>query len=155
MSEDLEEPVPPIMPMVSPERICRSMSFNTIRLASLEYLKLTWSKEIEPSFTSQIGFSGLTSVLFFGHHFRNTLTRLSGHGNHYEHHDGINTELHHGVVQRQNTLRFRKVRTYIFRGRIELFLKDFTTRIPLIFSWMELFRLSYFLNTLLKSGIVL
>lgn len=52
MSEDLDEPVPPMMPMVSPERMCRSMSVRTILSASLEYLKLTWLKSMEPSFTS-------------------------------------------------------------------------------------------------------
>ena len=32
---------------------------------------------------------------------------------------------------------------------------DFTTRMPFTFSWIELFSLSYFLKTFLKSGIVL
>lgn len=52
ISVDFEEPVPPMMPMVSPERMCRSMFESAIRLAVLAYLKLTPSKSTEPSRTS-------------------------------------------------------------------------------------------------------
>ena len=63
ISEDLEEPVPPMMPMVSPDRMCKSISSSAIRSACGEYLKLTCSKETEPSATSYRGCSGFVSVL--------------------------------------------------------------------------------------------
>ena len=63
ISVDLDEPVPPIMPMVSPERMCRSMPESAMRSAVFAYLKLTLSKSMEPSFTSRTGFSGLCSAL--------------------------------------------------------------------------------------------
>ena len=34
-----------------------------MRLAAMEYLKFTWLKSIEPSFTSMTGFSGFWRVL--------------------------------------------------------------------------------------------
>lgn len=62
-SVDLEEPVPPIMPIVSPERMCRSMSERAFLSAVAEYLKLTPSKSMLPSFTSVTGFAGFSIVL--------------------------------------------------------------------------------------------
>ena len=63
MREDLEEPVPPMMPMVSPERMCRSMSCKTIRRAEAAYLKLTPSKSTAPSATVSTGSAGSVRVL--------------------------------------------------------------------------------------------
>ena len=50
------------MPMVSPDEICKLTSFRIILL--VPYLKSTWSKSMEPSFTSITGFTGLVRVLF-------------------------------------------------------------------------------------------
>ena len=61
---DLEEPVPPKTPMISPDLMCRSTSARAMRSAFLEYLKLTPSKSMEPSFTSVTAFSGLVKLLF-------------------------------------------------------------------------------------------
>ena len=58
------DPVPPIIPIVSPDLICKSTPSSTFRSAASEYLKFTPSKSIEPSFTSCTAFSGLDSVLF-------------------------------------------------------------------------------------------
>ena len=63
MREDLEEPVPPRMPTVSPERMCRSIWDRASRSASAEYLKSTPSKSMEPSLTSITALSGLVMVL--------------------------------------------------------------------------------------------
>ena len=60
---DLEEPVPPRMPMTSPDLMCRSMSDRALRSAFLEYLKLTWSKSTLPSRTSVRAPAGLVRVL--------------------------------------------------------------------------------------------
>ena len=60
MSEVFEEPVPPKIPTVSPDFICRLISDKANFSASFEYLKLTFSKDTEPSFTSVKPFSGLT-----------------------------------------------------------------------------------------------
>ena len=49
--------------MTSPDLICRLISASAMRSAFLEYLKLTLSKSMEPSFTSVSPFSGLVSVL--------------------------------------------------------------------------------------------
>ena len=46
------------MPTVIPEDIERSISERAFFFALAEYLKLTLSKAIEPSFTSVTGFSG-------------------------------------------------------------------------------------------------
>ena len=51
-----------MMPIVSPLLMCRSMSDRAWRLAFLEYLKLTWSKSIEPSLTSVAGWAGFEIV---------------------------------------------------------------------------------------------
>ena len=59
---DLEEPVPPMMPMVSPLLTCRSTSASAWRSARAEYLKLTWSKSMEPSATSVTACSGAPIV---------------------------------------------------------------------------------------------
>ena len=56
--------MPPRMPMTSPDLMCRSMSARAMRSAFLEYLKLTLSKSMEPSFTSVSPFSGLVRELF-------------------------------------------------------------------------------------------
>ena len=63
MSVDLDEPVPPITPMTSPLLMWRSMSVSAWRSASGEYLKLTWSKSMEPSGTSVRGSAGLERSL--------------------------------------------------------------------------------------------
>lgn len=51
------------MPMISPLLMCKSMWERALRVAFLEYLKLTWSKSMEPSFTSITGFWGFCRVL--------------------------------------------------------------------------------------------
>ena len=58
MSVVLLEPVPPRMPTVMPESMCRSISARAAFCASLEYLKDTPSKSTEPSRISVTGFSG-------------------------------------------------------------------------------------------------
>ena len=58
----LLEPVPPRIPTVMPEAICRSMSRSANFFAVAEYLKDTPSKSTEPSRTSVTGFSGLLSA---------------------------------------------------------------------------------------------
>ena len=45
----LLEPVPPNIPTVCPDFICRFMSLRTSLPDALEYLKETLSKSIEPS----------------------------------------------------------------------------------------------------------
>ena len=57
-SVDLLEPVPPRMPTVMPEAMCRLMPCKANFFACAEYLKLTFSKSIEPSFTSVAGEEG-------------------------------------------------------------------------------------------------
>ena len=59
---DFDEPVPPMTPMVSPLLMCRSTSERAWRSACAEYLKLTWSKSIEPSATSRTGSAGAAIV---------------------------------------------------------------------------------------------
>ena len=61
-SVDFAEPVPPMMPMVSPLLMCRSMLSRAWRSAFLEYLKLTSSKSMEPSATWVTGWPGLAMV---------------------------------------------------------------------------------------------
>ena len=61
---DLPLPVPPIMPIVSPEAMLKFSSFNTYFSAPLWYPKLTLSNTILPSSTSMIGCSGLTISAF-------------------------------------------------------------------------------------------
>ena len=60
---DLLEPVPPRIPTVMPELMCRSIFSRALRLAFLEYLKLTFSKSMEPSLTSITGSAGLCRLL--------------------------------------------------------------------------------------------
>ena len=61
---DLAEPVPPMIPIVSPDLICKSISSSTALSALAVYLNLTLSKSIEPSFTSLIALIGETKLLF-------------------------------------------------------------------------------------------
>ena len=49
--------------MTSPDLMWRSTSARAIRSAFREYLKLTLSKSMEPSFTSVTAFSGLVRLL--------------------------------------------------------------------------------------------
>ena len=57
-SVDLPEPVPPRMPIVSPDLIFRFMSERVARSARSEYLKLTLANSTEPSGTTVFGFLG-------------------------------------------------------------------------------------------------
>ena len=59
---DLLEPVPPRMPTVMPESMCRLMSCSANFFACAEYLKLTFSKSMEPSFTFSAGEAGSVSA---------------------------------------------------------------------------------------------
>ena len=70
----LLEPVPPRMPTVAPEGMCRSMSERASFFASAEYLKLTFSKSIEPSGTSATASAGLVRL---GCSTRTSLMRLA------------------------------------------------------------------------------
>ena len=46
---DLEDPVPPIIPTVAPDGMCRFTSARAYASADAEYLKLTFSKSTDPS----------------------------------------------------------------------------------------------------------
>ena len=62
--EDFELPVPPMIPMVSPEAMERLISSKTGVSEVLLYRNVTWSNRMLPSVTSWSGFSGSVISLF-------------------------------------------------------------------------------------------